>query len=71
VNINEALLSCFQLDEAEGIKGGMAWHYKYYDKNPEWAKIENEARHNRVGLWADDKPIAPWDYRNAQREGRY
>ena len=37
VNINEALL-----------RGGLAWHYKQYDKNPEWAKMENEARHSRA-----------------------
>lgn len=36
VNVNEALL-----------KEGLAWHYVYYDKNPEWAKMEAEARRQK------------------------
>ena len=33
VNINERLL-----------QGGLAWHYKRYDQNPHWAKLEEDAR---------------------------
>ena len=56
VNVNEALL-----------QAGLAWHYKKYDKNPEWAKMEDDARRNRVGLWAEDAPIAPWDFRHPKK----
>ena len=56
VNVNEALL-----------QAGLAWHYKKYDKNPDWAKMEDDARRNRVGLWAEDAPIAPWDFRHPKK----
>ena len=56
VNINEKLL-----------KEGLAWHYKTYDKNPKWAKLEMDARKNKRGLWIQPKVIAPWDYRKGVR----
>lgn len=45
------------------LKAGLAWHYTTYDKNKKWAKLENRARISRKGLWADDNPISPWNYR--------
>ncbi|GBU07460.1 hypothetical protein AwDysgo_07910 [Bacteroidales bacterium] len=48
---------------AEMLKAGMAWHFKKYDKSKEYHGLENTARKNRVGLWNDSNPIAPWDYR--------
>ena len=50
--LNEALL-----------KAGLAWHYTYYDINPEWAVLEQIARKQKLGLWKDSEPIAPWQYR--------
>jgi micrococcal nuclease len=50
--VNEALL-----------KAGMAWHYKKYDNNPNWAKMEKEAKASKLGLWQDANPIPPWDWR--------
>lgn len=52
INVNENMLSA-----------GMAWHFKKYDKNPKWAELENKARDERRGLWKDDKPIPPWEWR--------
>ena len=47
----------------EVLKTGLAWHYKKYSTNAEYAQLENTARKNRVGLWADKSPIAPWNFR--------
>ncbi|MGA9213455.1 thermonuclease family protein [Kaistella sp.] len=47
----------------EMVKSGLAWHYKKYSKSEEYALLENRARKNRVGLWADKNPMAPWDFR--------
>jgi endonuclease YncB( thermonuclease family) len=55
-NINKAL-----------VKAGLAWHYKKYSTDAEYAALENVARQNKVGLWADNDPIAPWDWRNNKR----
>lgn len=52
VNVNEELLRL-----------GMAWHYKQYNKDPELTELEQEARTNKVGLWSQANPIAPWEFR--------
>src|SRR5690606_18221182 len=30
------------------LKNGLAWHYTQYDKNPQWKKLEQIARKNKV-----------------------
>jgi len=52
ININESLLA-----------DGIAWHYKYFDKNPRWAALEKSAKDNKKGLWKDDNAIPPWEWR--------
>jgi endonuclease YncB( thermonuclease family) len=52
---------------AEMLKAGMAWHYKKYDATPEYENYENEARKARLGLWVDNNPIVPWDFRNGKK----
>lgn len=51
----------------EMIKSGMAWHFKRYNKDEELAKAETVAREAKKGLWAKGSPIAPWDYRKANK----
>jgi endonuclease YncB( thermonuclease family) len=51
----------------EMIRAGMAWHFKRYNKSKELAAVEDEARKEKRGLWAQDKPVAPWDYRKENR----
>lgn len=48
----------------ELIRTGFAWHYKKYNSDPELAKLETEARKNKVGLWSHPNPEAPWDFRH-------
>lgn len=43
---------------------GMAWHYKQYNKDPELAKLELEAKEKKIGLWSQPNPVAPWDFRH-------
>ena len=47
----------------EMLKSGLAWHYKRYSSSIEYAQLENSARKNKIGLWADKNPVAPWDFR--------
>ncbi len=47
----------------EMLKAGLAWHYKKYSKSEIYAHLENRARKNRVGLWVDKSPVAPWNFR--------
>lgn len=51
----------------ELIKAGRAWHYKEHNKDPQLAQAEVGATTAKAGLWSDDSPIAPWDYRKGIR----
>jgi endonuclease YncB( thermonuclease family) len=57
VNLNEKLL-----------EAGLAWHYKTYDKNPDWAKLEEQARRAKKGLWVQPNAVPPWDYRKMKNK---
>lgn len=56
------------------LNAGLAWHFKRFahEQSPEerdsYASAENNARSARSGLWQDDQPIAPWEWR-ARRKG--
>lgn len=52
----------------EMVKLGMAWHFTKYSKDPSYTKLEIEARKNRVGLWQDKNPIAPWLWREKKKK---
>ncbi|KAF7048563.1 hypothetical protein CFC21_057309 [Triticum aestivum] len=51
------------------LKNGHAWHFTTYDKRPEFAKWEREARAAQRGLFASLNPEKPWDWRREQRNG--
>ena len=57
----------------EQIKRGLAWHYKQYqreqseDDRSRYADAEKEARNARIGLWVDDHPIEPSEFRRNSR----
>ena len=48
------------------VINGYAWHFKRYSNNKEFADLEEQAKQNKVGLWADNKPTAPWDWRKSK-----
>lgn len=58
-NVNEEL-----------VKAGFAWHYKQYSDNAQLDEYEQQAREQRLGLWADNNPTPPWDYRKSKRTKR-
>lgn len=53
----------------EQVKAGMAWHYKAYEKEqqPEdrltYARAEEAARFQKIGIWRDADPTPPWEFR--------
>lgn len=49
------------------VSSGMAWAYTKYLKDPELVAAETAARGQHRGLWADMKPIAPWEWRRERR----
>jgi endonuclease YncB( thermonuclease family) len=60
----------------EQIKTGNAWYSRAYEKNLSsddrtvYDAAEKEARSARRGLWAASSPIAPWDQRRSEENGR-
>lgn len=50
----------------ELIKNGLAWHFKKYSKDEVYATLETKARQQRVGLWKDRDPVAPWEWRRSR-----
>jgi endonuclease YncB( thermonuclease family) len=49
---------------AEMVNSGHAWVYRHYDKGFEsFYVIEKSAKEARIGLWADESPIPPWEWR--------
>lgn len=52
------------------ISRGWAWQEKQYDRSVEYAASETVAREGKLGLWADDDPIAPWSWRKSEKERR-
>ena len=51
----------------EMVATGNAWHYAHFDQTPEYAEAEKSARAARLGLWADESPINPYDFRQARK----
>jgi endonuclease YncB( thermonuclease family) len=53
------------------LTAGLAWHYKQYAKEQpraereRYAAAEQEAHFERRGLWADLRPVPPWDWRHS------
>jgi len=52
----------------EMLENGWAWHYKRHDQSPRYATAEAEAKAARRGLWADENPMPPWEFRRQQVE---
>jgi endonuclease YncB( thermonuclease family) len=51
----------------EILARGCGWWFRKYSKDESLGQLEDDARRNRRGLWADKSPQAPWDWRSAQR----
>jgi len=55
------------------VKNGLAFHYKKYqheqpaDDRQLYAAAELAARTRRIGLWADEEPVPPWEFRSGRR----
>ena len=55
----------------ELVKSGFAWVYDRYCKKDmcdKWKQLEEVARQSKTGLWLQDDPIAPWEYRRRGRK---
>ena len=54
----------------EQLRRGMAWVYDKYVVDKSLYGLQNEARSQRKGLWAEPAPVPPWEWRRANRHGK-
>ena len=52
---------------AELVKQGMAWVYRKYTDDKRLYTLESEAKQAKRGLWLDENPIPPWEWRRGRR----
>lgn len=51
----------------ELVKQGMAWVYRKYNKDMAFYELESRAKKERLGLWLEENPIPPWEWRRGKR----
>ena len=55
----------------ELVKNGLAWVYKKYCSESfcnHWLQLEKNARKNKLGLWINNNPVPPWDFRKGKSD---
>ena len=54
---------------AQQVEKGMAWAYRFHGKATDinMLALEDKARSNGVGLWADPNPVEPWKWRRSDK----
>ena len=62
--VAEVLLPDGKSLNRELVRAGLAWHYVRYSNDVTLARLESDARASRRGLWADTRPVPPWEFRN-------
>lgn len=62
-----AYVLCDRTDaNIEQVRAGMAWAYTRYTSDATLSALEKQARDQRVGLWGDPAPVAPWEWRRSR-----
>lgn len=51
----------------EQVRAGHAWWYQAFSRDRAYKDAEEASRASRKGLWAEPKPVAPWEWRKAQK----
>ena len=49
------------------VSAGYAWVYDQYVTDNSFYENQSNARNLKKGLWEDDSPVEPWEWRKAKR----
>jgi micrococcal nuclease len=52
----------------ELLKNGLAWHFVRYSNDMTLEELELTARKKKIGLWQEENPIPPWEWRANKRK---
>jgi len=52
----------------EQVKRGMAMVYRQYAHDAAYYRAEDEAKAAHLGVWSEESPTPPWEWRKAQKE---
>lgn len=52
----------------EMIAKGMAWMYRRYTSDSAYSAAEDAARIGRLGVWVDQQPTPPWEFRHRRKK---
>ncbi|MFT3994838.1 MAG: thermonuclease family protein [Dysgonomonas sp.] len=55
---------------AEMIRSGYAWSYKY-SKDKYYIKLQEKAKEQKKGLWKDKNAVDPWQWRKNKKKRIY
>ena len=50
------------------VATGNAHHYSYFDKTPAYSAAESAAKERKIGLWASDNVVSPYEWRKNKRK---
>ena len=63
-----ARVTCAGTDaNAVQVRRGMAWVYDRYVTDHSLYSVQADAKAARRGLWKDDQPVPPWEWRRIKR----
>lgn len=63
-----AHVKCAGLDApATMVRDGYAWVFDLYADDPSLYRLQDEAKASGRGLWADPRPVPPWEWRQQHR----
>ncbi|EFG1052923.1 thermonuclease family protein [Escherichia coli] len=48
------------------VQNGAAWVYDQYNADPSLPALQREAIEQKRGLWADNQPVPPWEWRHSK-----
>jgi endonuclease YncB( thermonuclease family) len=65
--VAEVILADGRSMNREMVRQGMAWWFRRYaPRDAELARLEDQAKAARVGLWSQPNPVPPWEWRRGE-----
>jgi micrococcal nuclease len=62
-----AVVTCGGVETSRAqIERGMAWVEDKYNRDFTLPALQAMARRDRIGLWSDENPVPPWEFRRPQ-----